>query len=409
MIRKLFGSAGLVPVSGLLLLAACGGTPSPLPTPAPTPVPTPIAPPKPEVAHIVIGKDYSYYPGTVYHDQATVEYVDLMPYRNDVFVVSTETHGYPVRIGLYQGQIDLSRWWGDSATLIHETDFEVNASNKILVPPDGHHYSIVYITRPVSLKTPEFLEITRRFSIEVPKYPTDWSRTFVTDFSTFPDDIRDKLVDPSQFNENMNRAYAALKDLVGRDSDFLDADGHILLMVEHIPPDCGLAGNPIQMDPVCMSPDMLNTGNPGWGAVHELGHDFVLDHNFAGLSSYYWDEGDGSEGWANFMAFYSYDNKIFFNSDYDSAFWANVWETSTKPTDILQGLIVKMSHQYSWDIAKVFFRKYLVADPARNGNNATKKKQAVRYLAESAQEVTGQQESYDYVIDYLTQKGFPRP
>ena len=108
------------------------------------------------------------------------------------------------------------------------------------------------------------------------------------------------------------------------------------------------------------------------------------------------------------MAFYAYDRKVFFNSEYDSAFWANVWETSPKPADIFQGLIVKMSHQYSWDIAKTFFRKYLVADPAQQGDNDQKKMLAVRYLAESALEVAGKQEAYDYVIDYLTRRGFPQ-
>jgi hypothetical protein len=380
-------------------------TPTASPTLPPTLTPTvtaTIVPPMPETAQIVIGKHYSYFPGTPDHDQATVEYVDLSQYRNKLFVVKTETQGYKIRIGLYKGTIDLSKWWGDSATFINETEFEIDSSIKILVSPSGSDYSIVYITRPIQNSNPENLEITRIFSIQEPKYPTDWSRTFVTEFWTFPDYILDKLVDPPQFNENMNREYAALKDLVGKDSDRLDDEGHIRLIVEDIPY-YGLAGNPIRMDPDCMGADMLNSGNVGWGAAHELGHDFV------GPGSYYWEEGDGTEGWANFMAFYSYDNKIFVNNDYDSEFWANVWVTSPKPTDIFQGLIVKMSHQYSWDIAKVFFRKYLAADPAQGKSNDGKKKQALRYLAESALEVTGKQEAYDYVVDYLVQKGFPQP
>ncbi len=375
------------------------------PTLPPTETPTATAtiiPPMPEVAPIVIGKHYSYFPGTIDHDQATVEYIDLSTYRNKLFLVNTNTQGYKIRIGLYRGKIDLARWWGDSATFIQETEFEVDSSIKILVSPGGSEYSIVYITRPVQNKTPENLEITRSFSVQEPKYPSDWSRTVVTEFWTFPDSILDTLVDPPMFNENMNRQYDALKDLLGKDSDLLDEEGHIRIIVQDHDY-CGLAGNPIRMDPVCMGADMLNSGNPGWGAAHELGHDFV------GPGSYYWEEGDGTEGWANFMAFYAYDNKLFFNSEYDSAFWADVWETSTKPTDIFQGLIVKISHQYSWDIAKTFFRKYLVADPAQEGDNEQKKMLAVRYLAESALEVTGKQETYDYVVDYLTQKGFPHP
>ena len=412
MTRVSSGIAGMTVAAGLLLLTACGGqqpyvppaTPTPTPTPAPTPTPTPIPipPPQPEVAKIVIGRDYDYFPGMPYHDQATVEYVDLSPYRNKLFAVTTDTQGYPARIGVYRGKVDLSRWWGDSVTFVNETEFVANVSVKVLVPPTAGDYSLVYISHPIQFSTPEFMEITRRFSIEEPKYPTDWSRTFVTEFWTFPDDILKKLTDPPKFNENMNREYVALKDLLGRESDARDLDGHIRLIVEDIPY-CGLAGNPIKMDPVCMDPAMLNSGNPGWGAAHELGHDFV------GPGSFCWEEGDGSEAWANFMAFYAFDNKIFIDNDYDSVFWANVWETSPKPTDVFQGLIVKLSHQYGWNTAKIFFRKYLDADPARDGDNTEKKQQAVRYLAESAQQMTGKQETYNYVVDYLTQKGFPAP
>jgi hypothetical protein len=102
-------------------------------------------------------------------------------------------------------------------------------------------------------------------------------------------------------------------------------------------------------------------------------------------------------------------NRRSAGTTHDSAFWSNVWDTSPKPTDILQGLIDKMSQQYGWDIAKVFFRNYLIADPARDQDNTEKQKQAVLYLAESALEVTGKQEAYDAVVEYLTQKGFPRP
>jgi hypothetical protein len=103
------------------------------------------------------------------------------------------------------------------------------------------------------------------------------------------------------------------------------------------------------------------------------------------------------------------ENEIFVNSDYDAAFWEDVWENSPKETDIFQGLIVKLSRQHTWKVAKVFFRKYLVADPARDADYTTRKRQAVRYLAESAEQVTGSHDDYDYVVNYLTQRGFPLP
>lgn len=372
------------------------------PTHTPTVTPT-IVPPAPETDQIMIGKHYSYFPGTQDHDQATVEYVDLSEYRDKILSVTTDTTGFPIRIGLYRGKVDLGKWWGDSAPFILETDFAANSSTKVYVYPTDTIISIVYITRPISLDTPENLEITRKFSVADVQIPMDLSQTFVTDYWTFPEDILKDLVDPLQFNENMNREYAVLKDLMGKDSEMLDSEGHLHLIVQDHDY-CGLAGNPIRMDPVCMGADMLNTGNPGWGAAHELGHDFVGPGSFC-----CWDGGDSNEGWANFMAFYAYDNKIFINSDYDAVFWADVWETSTKPTDIFQGEIVRLSHTYGWDIAKAFFRKYLAADPAREKDTTEKMKQAVRYLAESALEVTGKQDEYDSVVNFLAGKGFPQP
>ncbi len=401
------------------LLAGCAGTPaSPTVTPAaaassthtatPRPANTPtatatIVPPMPEVQEITIGSHYSYFPGTIDHDQATVEVVDLSEYREKILVIETDTDGYKIRLGIYRGEVDLARWWGDSAPFVLETDFVVDASARVLVAPSDSFYSIVYISRPVALDTPEYLPITRRFLVREQRVPMDWSQTFITEYWTFPDAILNQLVDPLQFNENMNRAYAAMKDLLGRDSALLDEGGHIRLIVQDIPA-CGWAGNPIQMDPVCMGADLLNSGNPGWGAVHELGHDFTM-----GGDSFVWEEEDSGEGWANFMAFYCYENEIFINSEYDSAFWDDVWVTSAKPTDIFQGMIARLADEYGWEVARTFFRKYLAADPAREQSNAEKQRLAIRYLAEAALEVSGDQAAYDEVVDALAARGLPRP
>jgi hypothetical protein len=380
-------------------------TPRPTPTLKPTPTLTTV-PPMPDEAQIVIGRHCNYYPGTIYHEQATVEYVDLSEYRNKLFAVETYTGRDKIRVGIYRGKVNLSKWWGDSTTYISETPFTARASIKFQVSPESSIYTIVYIARPIEDKVPQYPEITRYFSVQEPKYPTDWSQTFVTEFWTFPDSILDALVDPPQFNENMNREYAALKDLTGKDSDLLDEEGHIRLIMDNLA-FCGWAGNPILMGPSCMNAKVLNSGNPGWGAARELGY------AFAGPGSYSWKEsgggGGGAEGWADFMAFYAYDNNIFVNSEFDRALWSGVWETSSKPTDIFQGLIVKLSHQYGWDVAKTFFRKYLDADPARGSSTKEKQRQAVLYLAESALEAAGDQEAYDYVVNFLTQKGFPAP
>ncbi len=81
------------------------------PTHTPTVTPT-IVPPAPETDQIMIGKHYSYFPGTQDHDQATVEYVDLSEYRDKILSVTTDTTGFPIRIGLYRGKVDLGKWWG---------------------------------------------------------------------------------------------------------------------------------------------------------------------------------------------------------------------------------------------------------------------------------------------------------
>jgi hypothetical protein len=235
------------PTSTLTRTSTATQTPTATPRPTPTLKPTAtltIVPPMPDEAQIVIGRHYNYYPGTIFHEQATVEYVDLSEYRNKLFAVETYTGSDKIRVGIYRGKVNLTKWWGDSTTYISETPFTARASIKFQVSPESSIYTIVYIARPIEDKVPQYLEITRYFSVQEPKYPTDWSQTFVTEFWTFPDSILDALVDPPQFNENMNREYAALKDLTGKDSDLLDEEGHIRLVMDNLA-FCGWAGNPV--------------------------------------------------------------------------------------------------------------------------------------------------------------------
>jgi hypothetical protein len=397
------GSHATTPASAGTLVSTPIASPAatlPTGTPADTPVPSPIYP-WPD-AEIKVGRHYSYSPGALSHDQATVESLDVSAYRGKLLAIRTDTSDYKIRLGIYGDRIDLNRWWGDSAPFVYETEFEADASARIFIYPSMSTLSIVYITRPIEFKTPEYMKLERELSIETPPIPIDTSRPFITEYWTFPQETLAALNDPAQFTENMNREYEALRELLGREPEALDRDGHIRLAVKDIPA-CGWAGNPIFMAPVCMDPALLNTGNPGWGPAHELGHDYV------GPYSYCWDEPDSNEGWANFMAFYAFDRGVFINSDYDAAFWDKVWDTSTKPTDIFQGAIVKTSRQYGWDVAKTFFHKYLAADPAKGKTATVMKKQAVRYLAEAAREVTGRQSAYDDVVAYLVARGFPQP
>ncbi|MCL5018360.1 MAG: hypothetical protein M1416_01175 [Candidatus Pacearchaeota archaeon] len=348
---------------------------------------------------ITIGQHYDYGDG---QDEATVEFIDLQAYRNKELILKVDARGYTMRINVFNGRIDLNKWWGDSKPWYFET---VNGIHSLgfAVPPNAGEFSIVYITNPVRYGVPEKLQITRNISIKDPKIPSDFSDSFVTDYASFPDNIKNALTNPYQFNEIMNAEYDVLKDLTGYDSDALN-DGYIRLVItDH--DYCGLAGNPIRMDPSCMDPDMLNSGDPGWGAAHELGHLFACKH------SYCWS--DTSEMWANFMAFYSYDNDVFTVAEYSLDFWYSFCPGSANPSNELHDIfwckILELKDEHSWEVAKKFFRKYSQSDPAAGQSDTEKQKLAVTYLARSVRDITGQQNDYDEVVNYLVSKGFPSP
>lgn len=348
---------------------------------------------------ITLGQHYNYA-----NDQATVEFVDLTSYNQKELIITTNTKGYILsELLLYNGKIDLTKHWGDSVPLYAISSHEINPTIKTIISPNSGFYSIVYVVRYED-GVPENLQITRNISIKEPKIPLDYSKIFVTDFSTFPDDILNNIDNPSDFNDNMNRAYDSFKELTGEDSHEL-IDGHITLIVRDIPA-CGWAGNPIQMDPSCMVPNFLNHGDPGFGPLHELGHDFTMYRSFS------W-QGDATEMWANFMGFYIYDTGLFpvINDDIKSRqdYWSNEICASNLPCDIFACLMSELKNQYSWGVLKNFFRKYNQDDSAINKNIEEQKKLAVRYLAESAKEVSGKQSDYDYVVNYLVGKGFPHP
>lgn len=363
---------------------------------------------------IIIGEDYDYYPNhPQYHDQATVEFVNVNQYREEDFVLEIDSKGHIIKVAIYEGEINLNQWWGSSRPLHFQTEIIENPSMRISIPPYAEFFSIVYISRPERDEVPNNLEITRSISIKEPRISVDWSRVFVTDFSTFPEDVLEPLENPLDFNDKMNLAYESMKDLMGEDSDALDSNGRLKLVVKDISY-CGLAGNPIQMDPNCIAPVHLNNGDPAFGPVHELGHVFTCHHSYC--------INDGSEAWANFAAIYVYMVGVIPGWDVDygteypftygltmKEYWENVWDTPSNPHDVFQGLMVDLANEYSWDIGKNFFRKYIESDPAWGGSEEEKRKLAVRYLAESLRDITGEQEDYNYVVDYLVGRGFPSP
>ena len=219
---------GLAMAMALCLVAGCGSqpptptptatptptptatpTPTPTPTPAPTPVPAPIYPWP--AAEIKVGRHYSYFPGTVYHDQATVESLDVSAYQGKLLTIRTDTRNYKIRLGIYGGAVNLKKWWGDSAPFVHETEFDADASTRIFIYPSMRTVSIVYITRPIALRDSEYLKLTRELSVETPAVPIDTSRPFVAEYWTFPDETMAAWNDPAQFTENMNREYEALQ------------------------------------------------------------------------------------------------------------------------------------------------------------------------------------------------------
>ena len=153
-----------------------------------------------------------------------------------------------------------------------------------------------------------------------------------------------------------------------------------------------------------MDPALLNTGNPGWGPAHELGHDFI------GPYTYCWEEADSNEGWANFMAFYAFERGVFINSDYDAPFWGNVWRRRPSPPISSRARSSGRPRPARLGGGQGLLPQVRGGGPGRGKTTAVKKKQAVRYLAEEApREVAGSQSAYDDVVAYLVARGFPTP
>ena len=54
----------------------------------------------------------------------------------------------------------------------------------------------------------------------------------MVDFSSFPEEILNQLDNPYDFNNKMNLAYNALKDLTGEEANCLDKDRKLNLIAE---------------------------------------------------------------------------------------------------------------------------------------------------------------------------------
>jgi hypothetical protein len=365
---------------------------------------------------IILGEDYNLWEDVNFYTQVTVEILNLSDYRGQILQIETETDENILEIEIYEGVIDSKSsqiWYNqDGVFLKSVSNKEKNPSLNFEIS-SAEPYSLVYISRPKEDNVPENLIINRIISFKEPLFANDYSQTFVTDFSTFPEYILEQLDNPYDFNNKMNLAYKAMKDLTGEEANCLDNEGHLNLIVKEIPY-CGLAGNPIKMDPTCIVINHLNNGDPGFGPVHELGHDFTTHRSFC------W--GGDLEPWANFMAVYVYMRGIVpgYDIDYEGEYpfdegltmkkyWDNVWKTSNLSFDIFQGFMINLSLEYNWEITKTFFRKYNRDDSAINKSSEEQMKLSVKYLAESFREYTGKQEDYDYVINYLTEREFPSP
>lgn len=374
---------------------------------------------------ITLGEDYDAWRGTPYHVQATVEYLDLREYGDALLTLSIDSDGYEVEVEIHKGKIDKKVGYWESKSFYSISDRAVDPSLGMEIGyPD--YYSIVYVAMIEEDEVPENLRIVRRVEFQdSAEYPLDYSEKVVVDLQTFGAEVIGQLNDPYDICSQMNSAYAAMMDLIGEDSRCLNAEGNLRVVARDLSRwrYIGLAGNIIQMNRGHIPVDRINEGDPAWGFLHELGHEFTK------YRSYCW---DGTEMWANFMAFYLYDVGLF-SSEFELAqreYWDRLCATSDLLMDIFMGYCLELKDAYGWVVMKNFFRKYndwdlavKVSEEERfvtekffrkysrsdiplDSSEEEKIALSVRRLAESLYEVTGDMEDYYAVYESLRAKGF---
>ncbi len=171
------------------------------------------------------------------------------------------------------------------------------------------------------------------------------------------------------------------------------------------------SGNPILIRrdrvPVVLK-DFNGLGHPGWGLIHELGHDFVA---FAHKHAYQLGHGD-NESWANIFTTHAYDTLELKYDEHDTHwreqrngiayYFANQPDYEKLKTDgwIMLSLLTVIKETYGWDPFYSFFKK--CANKAKTGSTPTTEQEKVDFLASGLSVAAGVDLS-----SYFIRWGFP--
>lgn len=171
------------------------------------------------------------------------------------------------------------------------------------------------------------------------------------------------------------------------------------------------SGNPILIRrdrvPVVLR-DFNGLGHPGWGIIHELGHDFVA---FAHKHAYQLGDGD-NESWANLFTTHAYDTLELEYDEHDTH-WREqrngiAYYFASQPgyeklkTDnwIMLSLLTVIKETYGWGPFYSFFKK--CANKAKTGSTPTAEQEKVDFLVSGLSVAAGVDLS-----SYFIRWGFP--
>ncbi len=317
--------------------------------------------------------------------------------------ISTNTNDAIIAVEIWSGFVEKSeQYWWTKHSQIAKSEFVKNSSIAASLEPSK--YSIMYLHWPKVDGKP----IDHQISKKLTAYET--IKNVIVDFSTFPTDYLNGFTGKDQWEGLLNVAYEKEYDLSGGNP----WAGTPIKIKHTSTPYCGLSGNPIQIgNPSnCIPYSEVNNGDPGWGPLHEIGHDFTQQFSYA------WN-GARAEAYASFFAFHIYDTNIFpQKSKYTRTYMdghAQNYLSSTRNwqdvgTDEYIGLMLKLKDKYGWDLFKKFFRKYRTNDPYTTSDSDKEKleRQVVKYLSDSAEEISPGSGRSD-VISTFQQWRFPTP
>jgi hypothetical protein len=352
---------------------------------------------------VLMGVDFDIWQESEFRTLMTIEHIDLSDKANQLIEIYVDSDDYVIDLCFREGYVDKNEreWEGGRGTCLKRENPII--ASTILEPGP---YSIIYYAWPNEDNIPLPFTIRRAVSfLDTSGYVySEDDKTVIVDYSGIRENLNDLVKDPQEFFLDVNLAYDEFADFVGHDSDVL-IDGHLTIEFREISGAAGWAGNPIIIHPNYIGYEE----HPGWAVLHELGHDLT---NGEALNAMY-ASGCSCELWASFLAFYSYDSGLFSidYSNYDRAYFdGKVADYNNKKEqalidgygDVYIGLLLQLKDEYGWEMFEIFFEKYIdkpLDDSSEEDIYEKRRAYFVKSLAESAMEITGNQEDYNSVVD----------